>query len=113
MAKLILIGCGKAKQAEGWARVINCSGTNSTGAEWMSEIKVKPTSQPADWWEAFAKQAKQEGMSLSAWIGLACLKALPVSDETNWSVESVLQTHGLSPRPKKGPRKACTKEAGK
>ena len=35
--------------------------------------------QPVDWWEAFEKAAKAEGVSLSAWIGEAAKAKLPSS----------------------------------
>ena len=37
----------------------------------------KNITQPSDWWEAFEKQANAEGMTLAAWMGLQCTKALP------------------------------------
>jgi hypothetical protein len=33
-----------------------------------------PTSQPVDWIEVFDKCATDEGVSLSEWVGIACLK---------------------------------------
>lgn len=33
--------------------------------------------QPPDWWEAFENDAKAAGMSLSEWIGFACMERLP------------------------------------
>lgn len=37
----------------------------------------KNITQPADWWEAFEKQAKAEGMTLAAWLGEAAKAKLP------------------------------------
>ena len=37
----------------------------------------KNITQPSDWWEAFEKAAKAEGMTLAAWIGEAAKKQLP------------------------------------
>ena len=37
----------------------------------------KNISEPTDWWAAFEKQAKSEGMSLSAWLGEAGKAKLP------------------------------------
>lgn len=33
--------------------------------------------QPHRWWKAFREAAEQEDISLSEWIGNACLAALP------------------------------------
>lgn len=37
----------------------------------------KNITQPSDWWAAFEEQAKAEGLTLAAWMGLQCSKALP------------------------------------
>lgn len=37
----------------------------------------KNITQPADWWDAFKKQAEAEGMTLSEWMGWACRAKLP------------------------------------
>lgn len=37
----------------------------------------KNITQPSDWWEAFEKQAKSEGMTLAAWLGEAAKLKLP------------------------------------
>lgn len=37
----------------------------------------KCIAHPPDWWDAFEKQARKEGMSLSAWIGECCLANIP------------------------------------
>jgi len=37
----------------------------------------KNITQPSDWWAAFEDQAKAEGLTLAAWMGLQCSKALP------------------------------------
>lgn len=37
----------------------------------------KNLTMPADWWQAFEAEAEKHGISLSAWIGRACLKQLP------------------------------------
>lgn len=34
--------------------------------------------QPTDWWAAFAEQAEAERLTLSEWIGAACVRMLPV-----------------------------------
>ena len=33
--------------------------------------------EPSDWWEAFEAAATASGMTLSAWMGDACVKQLP------------------------------------
>lgn len=33
--------------------------------------------QPPDWWEAFENEAEKAGVSLSEWIGFACMERLP------------------------------------
>ena len=33
----------------------------------------KNITQPADWWAAFEEAAKAEGLTLSAWVGQACV----------------------------------------
>jgi hypothetical protein len=37
----------------------------------------KNITQPPDWWAAFESQAEKDGVSLSEWIGEACLDKLP------------------------------------
>lgn len=37
----------------------------------------KHITQPSDWWAAFEKQAKAEGLTLAAWLGEAAKKQLP------------------------------------
>ena len=37
----------------------------------------KNISQPADWWAAFEKQAKAEGLTLSEWMGECCRLFVP------------------------------------
>lgn len=37
----------------------------------------KNLTEPKDWWEAFVNQAKEEGMTLSAWVGDCCFAFLP------------------------------------
>ena len=39
----------------------------------------KNITQPADWWSAFEEAAKAEGLTLSAWVGQACVFQLPAS----------------------------------
>ena len=34
--------------------------------------KSKLISNPAEWWAAFERQAKSEGMNLSEWVGECC-----------------------------------------
>lgn len=41
------------------------------------DVERKNITQPTDWWKAFEKAARDEGLSLSAWIGKAALKQLP------------------------------------
>jgi hypothetical protein len=43
------------------------------------QVKVvrNQTCHPKDWWEAFAEHAASRGMSLSAWMGMVCARALP------------------------------------
>ncbi len=68
----------------------------------MRQAKKITVSQPEDWLEAFQRQASIEGMSFSKWVGLACLKALPFSDESEWTPEKAIEAHGLSPRAGRG-----------
>lgn len=42
----------------------------------MSEQTFMQTTQPADWKAAFQAEAKQEGLSLSEWVGVCCLHRL-------------------------------------
>jgi hypothetical protein len=37
-----------------------------------------PTSQPAEWVQAFTEEAKANGMTLSEWVGYSCLYRLPL-----------------------------------
>jgi hypothetical protein len=37
----------------------------------------KNITQPPDWWQVFEGEAKKAGVSLSEWIGEACLQRLP------------------------------------
>ena len=32
----------------------------------------KTMTQPADWWDAFERQAQREGLTLSEWVGECC-----------------------------------------
>lgn len=68
----------------------------------MSKCKLMATSQPEDWIEAFQRQASLEGLTISEWVGLACLKSLPFSDEAHWSPQEALEAYNLSQRPQKG-----------
>lgn len=68
----------------------------------MSKCKPLPVTQPEDWWEAFKRQASLEGMTLSEWVGQACLKSLPFGDEADWTVANAIEAHGLSQRPRRG-----------
>ena len=47
----------------------------------MEEKKIVPLSKsvayPSDWWDSFANAAKKEGLSVTAWIGMACRNFLP------------------------------------
>lgn len=72
--------------------------------------KVMATSQPPDWLEAFQRQASLEGISLSEWVGQACLRSLPFSDEAQWSPEAALQAHRLKPRAALGRTPGSPKE---
>ena len=38
----------------------------------------KNITQPPDWWAVFEAEAKKAGVSLSEWIGEACMERLPV-----------------------------------
>lgn len=60
------------------------------------------TSQPESWIEAFQKQASLEGMTFSEWVGQACLRSLPFSDEADWSQAEAIRVHGLSQRVSRG-----------
>lgn len=42
----------------------------------MKPTAVMATSQPRDWIEKFKAQASLEGMSLSQWVGEACVNLL-------------------------------------
>jgi len=48
----------------------------STAKEQVKVVRNQ-TCHPKDWWEAFARQAASRNMSLSAWMGSVCAKALP------------------------------------
>ena len=39
----------------------------------------KNISQPVSWWDAFAKEAKASGISLSEWLGEAAKARLPAN----------------------------------
>lgn len=75
-------------------------------------VERRLISQPADWWAAFERQASLEGMTMSEWVGQACLKSLPFGDETDWSVANAIEANGLSPRPGKGPARRKQQEPG-
>lgn len=68
------------------------------------------TSQPESWIEAFQRQASLEGMTFSEWVGQACLRSLPFSDESDWSQDAVLVAHGLSQRVGRGRAPGSGKE---
>lgn len=55
----------------------------------------KNITQPPDWWEAFESEAEKAGVSLSEWIGEACLSRLPNS------VKKKLSERPPANRPKK------------
>ena len=38
---------------------------------------AKSVSFPSDWWESFSEAARKEGISTTAWIGMACRNFLP------------------------------------
>lgn len=49
-------------------------------AEAVDEVMTnerKNITQPPDWWLVFESEAKKAGMSLSEWIGEACVQRLP------------------------------------
>jgi len=48
-----------------------------------------PTSQPIDWIEVFDKCAADQGMSLSEWVGVACLAkaAKDLGRDGSWVAE--------------------------
>ena len=37
----------------------------------------KNITQPDDWWAAFVRQAQDEGLTLSEWMGECCIANLP------------------------------------
>jgi len=54
--------------------------------------------QPPDWWDAFQAEADAAGLSLSAWIGEACIGAIPSRRKTK---VANLSERPLASRPKK------------
>jgi hypothetical protein len=54
--------------------------------------------QPPDWWTAFQSEADAAGLSLSAWIGEACISAIPARRKTK---VANLSARPLASRPKK------------
>lgn len=55
----------------------------------------KNITQPPDWWKVFENEAKKAGVSLSEWIGEACIERLPVK------VRKQLSDRPPANRPKK------------
>jgi hypothetical protein len=60
----------------------------------------KTISQPPDWWDAFQYEADAAGLSLSAWIGDACLFAIGAQHKGKTKVGK-LSNRPLASRPKK------------
>jgi len=60
----------------------------------------KTICQPPDWWDAFQAQADAAGLSLSAWIGEACLFAIGAQSKGKTKVGK-LSERPLASRPKK------------
>ena len=60
----------------------------------LASIK-KTISQPPDWWTAFQAEADADGLSLSAWIGAACVKRVTAAKIAK------LSARPLASRPKK------------
>lgn len=56
--------------------------------------------QPPDWWDAFQAEADAAGLSLSAWIGDACLFAIGAQSKGKTKVGK-LSERPLASRPKK------------
>ena len=54
---------------------------------------------PPDWWEVFEAVAKEQGLSLSEWMGEACRQAVPYT-----------RRRKLSQRPTVGPRVLAERE---
>ena len=55
----------------------------------------KTISQPPDWWAAFQAEADAAGLSLSAWIGEACVKRVTAAKIAK------LSARPLASRPRK------------
>ena len=60
----------------------------------------KTISQPPDWWTAFQSEADAAGLSLSAWIGKACIGAIKRRKSGPENVAK-LSARPLASRPKK------------
>lgn len=64
----------------------------------MSQRSVAfTTTQPADWVEAFKRQASLDGMDLSQWVGRACVSQLFYSEPAH-IFERCLEPHELPAR---------------
>ena len=61
----------------------------------------KRISQPDDWWEAFQTEADAAGMSLSAWMGDACLDSILRQGRRGDAKVNKLSERPLASRPPK------------
>lgn len=72
--------------------------------QWRNKVSQKSvaftTTQPADWVEAFRRQASLEGIDLSQWVGQACIHFL--YDEHTHDVNDLATRAGLSQRTGRG-----------
>ncbi len=63
-------------------------------------MQSKNITQPPDWWDAFQNEADRAGVSLSSWIGDACLVAIGMGKSGKTKVGK-LSDRPLASRPPK------------
>jgi hypothetical protein len=61
----------------------------------------KTISQPPDWWDAFQAEADAAGVSLSAWMGDACLFSIGMQSKFGKTIVANLSERPLASRPRK------------
>ena len=64
-------------------------------------MQSKRTCQPPDWWKLFQAEADAAGVSLSSWMGTACLDYVAIQSRLGRLKVAKLSDRPLASRPPK------------